>query len=78
MKSAVRSNAHLLAVFVLTLTSQFALVRCSAALAHDLFAADSAAATTVRGAPTLIENVSGYTLAMNKLLTFGAMGKRHG
>ena len=46
---------------------------CNAALTHDLFTADSAAATTVRTAPTLIENVSGYTLAANKLLTFSAM-----
>jgi len=73
VKSALRSNAYLLAVFVFMLTSQFALVMCNATLTHDLFTADSAAATTVRTAPTLIENVSGYTLAANKLLTFSAM-----
>jgi predicted amidohydrolase YtcJ len=33
----------------------------------------SFAATTVRGAPTLIEHVSGYTLAANELQTFRAM-----
>jgi N-acetylglucosamine-6-phosphate deacetylase len=73
VKSALRSNACLLAVFVFTLTSQFAQVMCNATLAHDLLTADSTAATTVRSGPTLIEHVSGYTLAANKLLTFSAM-----
>src|SRR5277367_1573613 len=43
MQSAFRNNAHLLAVFFLVLTSQFALVVDNVALAHGLFDADSAA-----------------------------------